>query len=166
MLFSTTSQSPMVTQAGGVMQSSLPTQQPLPLFRQPTGVPLTHFPPNYLPYGPYFSPLYIPSPAVHQFLGNGAFPQQPPAGNLYPTPTGAPAKYSSQYKQGSNAGNSLPGQYGLSMANYNPSSAATAVTSTSNEDLAAPQVKENNIYVNGQQVCSLYLVIYSLHVKK
>ncbi|KAM0063107.1 putative GBF-interacting protein [Helianthus debilis subsp. tardiflorus] len=41
------------TQAGGFMQTSIAvTQQPLPVFRQPTGVHLPHYPPNYIPYGP------------------------------------------------------------------------------------------------------------------
>ncbi|KAL0354329.1 UNVERIFIED_CONTAM: GBF-interacting protein 1-like [Sesamum angustifolium] len=141
------------------MQSTITaTQQPLPVFRQPTGVHLPHYPPNYIPYGPYFSPFYVPPPAIHQFLSNGAFPQQPQAGSLYPTAPGTTAKYSvSQYKQGTNTGSStlgVPGNYGpygLSMANYTSSSATAAVSSTSNEDVSAPQVKENNVYVSGQQ---------------
>ncbi|KAI3465549.1 hypothetical protein Pfo_022212 [Paulownia fortunei] len=159
LVFPTASPVPLVTQAAGVMQSSITaTQQPLPVFRQPTGVHLPHYPP-FIPYGPYFSPFYLPPPAIHQFLSNGAFPQQPQGGSLYPTPPGTTAKYSvSQYKQGSNTGSSthigVPGSYGpygLSLANYTSSSVTAAITSTSNEDLAAPQVKENNIYVNGQQ---------------
>ncbi|KAG8387169.1 hypothetical protein BUALT_Bualt03G0225200 [Buddleja alternifolia] len=160
LVLSTASPTPLVTQPAGVMQSSItPTQQPLPVFRQPPGVHLPHY--NYIPYGPYFSPFYVPPPAIHQFLANGgAFPQQPQTGNLYPTPPpGTTAKYSvSQYKQGSNTGSSghmgVPGSYGpygLSMANYSTSSASAAVTPTSNEDLNASQVKENNIYVSGQQ---------------
>ncbi|KAI3457701.1 hypothetical protein Pfo_014364 [Paulownia fortunei] len=160
LVFSTASPTPLVTQAAGVMQSSMTaTQQPLPVFRQPTGVHLPHYPPNYIPYGPYFSPFYVPPPTIHQFLSNGAFPQQPQAASLYPTASGTTAKYSvSQYKQGSNTGSSthmgVPGSYGpygLSMPNYTSSSATAAVTSTSNEDIAAPQVKENNVYVSGQQ---------------
>ncbi|KAL6554463.1 hypothetical protein OROMI_020136 [Orobanche minor] len=160
-VLSTASQPPLVTQAAGVMQSSITaTQQPLPIFRQPTGVHLSHYPPNYMPYGPYFPPFYVPPPAIHQFLSNGAFPQQPQVGSgLYPTATGTNGKYSvSQYKQGANIGSSthigLPGNYGpygLSMPNYSSGSATTAVTSTSNEDIAAHRAKENNVYVSGQQ---------------
>ncbi|CAA3014234.1 GBF-interacting 1-like isoform X1 [Olea europaea subsp. europaea] len=156
LVLSTAAPTPLVTQATGVMQSS---QQPLPVFRQPTGMHLPHYPPNYVPYSPYFSPYYVPPAAVHQFLATGALPQQPQAGSMYPTPPGATAKYSvSQFKQGPNAGNptymGVPGSYGpygLSMANYTSSSATTVVTSTSNEDLAAHQVKENSLYVSGQQ---------------
>ncbi|XP_051151898.1 GBF-interacting protein 1-like [Andrographis paniculata] len=158
LILSTASPSPLVTQAAGVMQSSA-TQQPLPVFRQPTGVHLPHYPPNYLPYGPYFSPFYVPPPAIHQFLSNGAYPQQPQASSLHPTAPGTAAKYSaSQYKQGSNAASSahvgLPGSYGpygLTMANYASSSAAAAVTSTSSEDIGGPQIKDNNVYPGGQQ---------------
>ncbi|KAL3646147.1 hypothetical protein CASFOL_011327 [Castilleja foliolosa] len=161
MVLPTASQTPLVTQAAGVMQSSInPTHQPLPVFRQPTGVHLPHYPPNYIPYGPYFSPFYVPPPAIHQFLSNGAFPQQPQPGGLYPTAApGTNTKYSvSQYKQGSNTGSSthigVPGNYGpygLSMPNYNSGSATATVTSTTNEDNVATQAKENNVYVSGQQ---------------
>ncbi|XP_052178020.1 GBF-interacting protein 1-like isoform X3 [Diospyros lotus] len=149
----------LVTQAAGVMQSSIPmNQQPLPVFRQPTGLPITHYPPNYIPYGHYFSPFFVPPPALHQFLSNNAFPQQPQVGSIYPAPTGAATKYPlSQYKAGSNSGNSthvgVPNSYGPYSsfpAGYNPSSSA-AGNSTANEDLSAPQFKETNVYMTGQQ---------------
>ncbi|KAI8012353.1 GBF-interacting protein 1 [Camellia lanceoleosa] len=160
MVLSMAGPTPHVTQAGGVVQSSIAvTQQPLPVFRQPTGMPIPHYPPNYIPYGHYFSPFYVPPPAIHQFLSNGAFPQQSQAGGIYPAPPGATAKYSlSQYKVGSNTGNSTHGgvvgnygPYGSSPAGYNPSTASTAGNSTANEDLAAAQFKENNVYITGQQ---------------
>ncbi|KAK9285319.1 hypothetical protein L1049_024510 [Liquidambar formosana] len=154
---------PLATQAAGVMQSSIAvTQQPVPVFRPPTGMHLSHYPPNYIPYGHYFSPFYAPPPAMHQFLSNGAFPQQPQAGSIYPAPPAAAAtgvKYSlPQYKPGTNTGNSahigMPsgyGPYSSSPAGYNPSSAATAGNSTTNEDLAVSQFKESNVYMTGQQ---------------
>ncbi|KAA8524895.1 hypothetical protein F0562_011318 [Nyssa sinensis] len=160
LVLSTAGQTPLVTQAAGVMPSSIAvTQQPLPVFRQPTGVHLPHFPPNYIPYGPYFSPFFVPPPAIHQFLSNSAFPQQPQASGVYPTPPAATAKYSlPQYKPGSNTGNSthigVPGSYGpygSSSAGYSPSSATTAGNSTANEDLAVSQFKESNVYIAGQQ---------------
>ncbi|CAK9167185.1 unnamed protein product [Ilex paraguariensis] len=149
---------PLVTQAAGVMQSSI-AQQPLPVFRQPTGVHLPHYPSNYIPYGHYFSPFYVPPPAMHQFLSNGAFPQQPQAGSVYPGPPAATAKYSlSQHKPGINPGNSTHigvsssyGPYSSSIASYNPSSATPGGNSASNEDLAASQYKDNNVYVSSQQ---------------
>ncbi|KAI3708192.1 hypothetical protein L2E82_37327 [Cichorium intybus] len=117
---------PLATQASGPIPV---TQQPLPVFRQPAGLHLPHYPPNYIPYGPYFSPFYIPPPAIHQFLSNGGFPQQGQSGNMYPGPPVPAGKYPAQhYKPGGNSGNS-----------------------TSNEDLGAPQFKENNVYVTGQQ---------------
>ncbi|KAL0320040.1 UNVERIFIED_CONTAM: GBF-interacting protein 1 [Sesamum radiatum] len=153
------SSAPLVTQAAGIMQSSIAaTQQPLPVFHQPTGVHLPHYPP-FIAYGPYFSPFYVPPPAIHQFLSNGVSPQQPQGGSLYPTPSGTIAKYSvSQYKQGSNTGSSSHvrvagsyGSYGLSAPNYTSSSATPVLTSTLNEDIADPQAKENYISVSGQQ---------------
>ncbi|XP_021632548.1 GBF-interacting protein 1-like isoform X3 [Manihot esculenta] len=162
LVLSTAGPTPQVTQAG-LMQSSIAvTQQPLPVFRPPTGLHIPHYPPNLIPYGHYFSPFYVPSPGLHQFLSNGAFPQQPQAGSLYPAPPAAAAmgiKYSlPQYKPGSNTGNSTHigmasgyGSYGSSQTGYSPSSAATGGNSTTNEDLGAPQFKESNVYITGQQ---------------
>ncbi|KAL6561235.1 hypothetical protein OROMI_016836 [Orobanche minor] len=130
-------------------------QHPFPIFPHPAGVHLPHYPP-FIPYGPYFTPYYVPSPAIHQFLSNGVFPIQPHSGSFCPTPSGTTTKYSvSQCKQGSNTGSSSHigsyGQYGLSMMPSYTSSSVTAVTSSSNENLAAPQRKENNISLSGEQ---------------
>ncbi|KAI3755679.1 hypothetical protein L1987_55485 [Smallanthus sonchifolius] len=145
---------PLATQAGGVMLSSIAvTQQPLPVFRQPTGLHLPHYPPNYIPYNPYFSPLYIHPPAIHQFLSHGAFPQQPPAGSMHPAPPVSTPKYPlQQYKPGSNTTNpGAYGPYGSNPVGYNLNSAVTAGNSTSNEDVGGPQFKESNVYIAGQQ---------------
>lgn len=153
---------PLVTQATGLVQSSLAvTQQPMPVFHPPAGVHISHYPPNFFSYGHYFSPFYVPPPAIHQFLSNGAFAQQPQAGSVYPSPPSAPitgVKFSlPQYKPGSNTGNSvhvgMPSGYGPygSSAGYNPSSATAAGNSSTNEDLTASQFKENNVYITGQQ---------------
>ncbi|MCD9639057.1 hypothetical protein HAX54_023337 [Datura stramonium] len=156
---STAAPTSLVTQATGLMQSSIAVpQQPVPIFRQATGMHLPHYPPNYIPYGHYFSPLYVPPTAIHQLLSNGAFSQQPQAGSIYPPPPSAAARYSlSQYRPGTNVGNSahmgVPGTYapyGSSPVNYNPSS-ATNGNPASNEDLSASQFQESNVYVTGQQ---------------
>ncbi|XP_027329694.1 GBF-interacting protein 1-like isoform X2 [Abrus precatorius] len=161
-VLSTAGPTPLVTQAAGLMQSSIPvTQQPVPVFR-PSGVHISHYPPNYIHYGPYFSPFYVSPPAIHQFLGNGAFPQQPQASTVYPPPQAVAAtgmKYPlPQFKPGANAANpthlvmpSAYGVYGSSPAGYNHNSAATAGNSTSNEDLGSSQFKESNVYIGGQQ---------------
>ncbi|XP_023752146.1 GBF-interacting protein 1-like [Lactuca sativa] len=159
LMLSTTSPTP--TAATQTMQSSISvTQQPLPVFRQPPGVHLPHYPPNYIPYGPYFSPFYVPPPAaIHQFLSNGTFPQQPQqGGGMYPAPPPVAASNSKyplpQYKPGSNNSGHI-GSYGPYAspppAGYNPGSAAA--NSTSNEDLGGShsQFKETNVYITGQQ---------------
>ncbi|XP_041007038.1 GBF-interacting protein 1-like isoform X5 [Juglans microcarpa x Juglans regia] len=160
---STASPTLLVTQAAGLMQSSMAmTQQPVPIFRPPAGVHISHYPPNYIPYTHYFSPFYVPPPAIHQYLGNSAFPQQPQAGGVYPAPSAAAAtgvKYSlPQYKPGTNTGNpahfGMPSSYGpysSSPAGYNPSSTATAGNATRNDDLTATQFKESSVYISGQQ---------------
>lgn len=159
LILSTAGPTPIVTQAPGVMQSSIAvTQQPLPVFRQPAGVHLPHYPTNYIPYGHYYSPFYVPPPAIHQFLSNGAFPPQPQPGSLYPAPPVASTKYPlSQYKSGNNTGNStqmgVPGSYvpyGSSPSGFNTTS-ATSGNSASNDDLGASHFKENNVYLTGQQ---------------
>ncbi|KAF8082057.1 hypothetical protein N665_0850s0009 [Sinapis alba] len=165
LVLSTASPTPLATQATGLMQSSIPvTQQPVPVFRPP-GLHMSHYPPNYMPYGHYFSPFYPPLPTMHPFLSNGAFAQQPQASGVYhtPPPPGAATgnKYTlPHYKPGTNTGNlahvGMPGGYGPSYgsfpAGYNPTSAASAGNSTSNEDLNSLQLKENNGYsTQGQQ---------------
>uniref|UniRef100_A0A7N0VDB3 GBF-interacting protein 1 N-terminal domain-containing protein n=1 Tax=Kalanchoe fedtschenkoi TaxID=63787 RepID=A0A7N0VDB3_KALFE len=155
LILSSTTPASLVSQAGGVMQA-LP-QHLLPIFRPPTGVHLSHYPPNYIPYGHYFSPYYLPGPsAIHQYLGNGVFPQQPPpTGSLYPTPTPptttSPAtgiKYPfPQYKAGGNSTHiGLPSGYGP----YS-SSPAAGNPNNNNEDLPDSQFKEGNTYITGQQ---------------
>ncbi|KAF8091515.1 hypothetical protein N665_0444s0029 [Sinapis alba] len=163
LVLSTASPTPLVTQAAGLMQNSIPvTQQPVPFLRPP-GLHMSHYPPNYIPYGHYFSPFYLPHPAMQQFLSNGAFAQQPQASSVYPPappPPGAGKYTLPHHKPGNNTGNlthvGMPGGYGPSHgsfpAGYNPTSAASAVNSTSNEDLSTLQLKENNGYsTTGQQ---------------
>ncbi|XVF71708.1 hypothetical protein PTKIN_Ptkin12aG0061200 [Pterospermum kingtungense] len=163
LVLTTASPTPLVTQAAGLMQSSIAvTQQPVPVYRSAAGVHLPHFPPNYIQYAPFYSPFYVPSPAIHQFINNGAFPQPPQAGTVYPSAAAAPTtgvKFSlPQFKPGSNAANSthiaMPsgyGPYGSSPAGYNHSSAATTGNSATNEDLNASQFKDSNVYITGQQ---------------
>ncbi|KAK9075529.1 hypothetical protein SSX86_003853 [Deinandra increscens subsp. villosa] len=148
------------TQTGVVMQTSIAlTQQPLTVFRQPAGVHLPHYPPNYMPYGPYFPPFYVPPQAIHQFLSNSAFPQQPQAGSMFlGHPLASPKYPLSQYKTSSNTGNPINigmpgsyGSYGLNPAGYNSGPAVTTGNSTSNEELGGSQFKESNVYITGQQ---------------
>ncbi|KAK7300993.1 hypothetical protein RJT34_11847 [Clitoria ternatea] len=158
-VLSTAGPTPLVTQAAGLMQSSIAvTQQPVPVFRPH----ISHYPHNYIPYGPYFPPFYVSPPAIHQFLGNGAFAQQPQASTVYPPPPAVAAtgmKYPlPQFKPGANAASPthlvMPsgyGVYGSSPAGYNHNSAGTAGNSTSNEDLGSSQFKESNVYIGGQQ---------------
>lgn len=139
-------------------------QQPVPVFRQPAGLHISHYPPNYMPYSQYFSPFYVPPPTLHHFLSSAAFPQQPPTGNMYPNPGAAtPAtavKYSlPQYKAGANAVNStivgLPtvyGTYNSTQPGYTSGPSVSTGNTTANEDLGSSQFKENNLYIPGQQV--------------
>ncbi|KAK9691229.1 hypothetical protein RND81_09G184300 [Saponaria officinalis] len=154
---------PLATQASGVMPSSITvTQQPLPIFRHPAGIHMPHYPPNLIPYGHYFSPFYVPPPAMHQFLGNNPFPQQAQPGNLYPPPPAPSAPTAlkfplSQYKPGNNAGNSAHmgvgggyGPYGVSPTGFNPGPPPAPGNGTTSEDLAASHFKDN-VYITGQQ---------------
>ncbi|XP_077217604.1 uncharacterized protein LOC143851971 isoform X2 [Tasmannia lanceolata] len=147
---------PLATQPAGVTQSSIPvTQQQVPYFRQPAGVHISHYPPNIIPYSQYFSQFYVPPPTIHQFLGNPAFPQQPPAGSIYP-PLAAPAATSVKYyKPGTSTVSSTLvgvstsyGPYGSAPAGYSPTPVVTMGNSSGNEET---QYKENNVYLTGQQ---------------
>lgn len=151
----------LATQAAGIMQSSAAvTQQSLPVFRQATGMHLPHYPPNYIPYAHYFSPYYVPPTAIHQFLSNGAFPQQPQAGSVYPSPPAAAPRYSlPQYRSGANVGNSthigVPGTYGpygSSTSNYTPGSTTGGGNPASNEDLSASSFKDSQQQSEGSGV--------------
>ncbi|XP_055810707.1 GBF-interacting protein 1-like isoform X2 [Solanum dulcamara] len=151
----------LASQAAGLMQSSAAvTQQSLPVFRQATGMHLPHYPPNYIPYAHYFSPYYVPPTAIHQFLSNGAFPQQPQAGSVYPPPPAAAPRYSlSPYRPGANVGNSahigVPGTYGpygSSTSNYIPSSTTGGGNPASNEDLSASSFKDSQQQSEGSGV--------------
>ncbi|KAI3954843.1 hypothetical protein MKW92_016131 [Papaver armeniacum] len=149
MVLSTAGPTPLVTQAAGVMQSSVPmTQQSVPVFRQPA---------VYCPIILLIT-FHIANFSPHSI--NPAFPQQPPTGSVYPSPAAASGiKYSfPHYKPGTNTGNSahigIPtgyGPYSSSSAGYGPSPATTAANSNGSEDSAAPQSKENNVYITGQQ---------------
>ncbi|RWW66525.1 hypothetical protein BHE74_00026098 [Ensete ventricosum] len=176
-MLSTAGTTPLATQAAATMQGSVAIpQQPVPVFRQPAGLHISHYPPNYIPYNQYFSPFYVPPPTLHHFLSSPAFPQQPPTGSMFPSPGSAnpatPVKYSlPQYKPGANIGNStivgMPAGYGMynsTPAGYTPD-AATSGNSTANDDLGSSQFKENNLCIPGQQVCSLYLArFYMLYL--
>ncbi|KAK8962842.1 hypothetical protein KSP40_PGU006971 [Platanthera guangdongensis] len=149
-------ESTTLPQAGGLVQTSA-VQQPVPIFRQPTGVHISHYPPNYVHYNQYISPFYFPPPAsIHHLIGNAAaFHQQPPPGSMYPLPTATaaanPLKYPiSQYKPGTSSGG-LPGQgmYGLNSVVYSPT-AVSGGNSAGSEDLASSQYKECHLF-NGQQ---------------
>ncbi|CAA6670714.1 unnamed protein product [Spirodela intermedia] len=145
-----TASSPMLpatgitNQAGGAVQTSVAiAQQHLPAYRQPAGVHMPQYPPNYMPYGHYFSPFYVPTPPIHPFFSSTAFPQQPLASSLYPPPaaaaTATPVKYS-QYKSGT--GGSNPSHSAVPSSNGPP---------VVNDDPSATQYKDNNVYISGQQ---------------
>ncbi|WOL07562.1 GBF-interacting protein 1-like isoform X5 [Canna indica] len=145
----------VATQMVVAMQGPALLQQPVPIFRQPAGVHLSHYP---IPYSQYYSPFFAP-PTVHPFPSNATFPQQPPIGSMYPlggAAAAAPVRFSPQYKSGTNVGNSPP--FGMPMAYAAYNSVPTGYTpivssseSTGNQDLNSSQFKENNIYRSEQQ---------------
>ncbi|KAK8638408.1 hypothetical protein V6N13_136835 [Hibiscus sabdariffa] len=134
-----------------VQSSVAATQQAVHLFRQP-------FPPNYFPYPHYLSPFYMHP--MHQFLSPTGLPQQPSTGNVYMPPGATPpgVKFPlPQFKPGTNAGNpthlAIPSGYGPLTSppiGFNlPVPSATSGSSSSKEDVAALQLKENHIYTTG-----------------
>ncbi|KAL0443255.1 UNVERIFIED_CONTAM: hypothetical protein Slati_2048200 [Sesamum latifolium] len=146
---STTSSTPTMTQPRGIAQSSIAVSPQLfPFLRQP-------YPPNYIPYSPYFSQLYMPPQNAHQLLSHSGFPQQPSAGNIYMPPTAAAAASGVKfpiYKPGNIAGNlthfgisSSYGSYGASGLGYGSSAALPPGTSSS-DDLTGSELKEKNMY--------------------
>jgi len=143
------------------MQNSVAASPHPLLFRPP-------YPPNYLQYGHYFNPYFLPP--MHQFLSHNGLPQQPSTGNAYLTaaPTAAGVKFPlPQFKPGTSAGSPAPialpilyGSYGSSSTGFNPSPAVTSGSSTGNDDLSASQLKERNIYTTGPLVGFMSSVSY------
>lgn len=136
---------PSSSPAPSVQSSVVAPPPPVQIFRHPY--------PSFLPYGQYPSPYFM----THQFLSPNGLPQQPSTGNLYLPSAAAAAGVKfplSQFKAGTNAGNpphigiaSGYGSYGSSpVGGFNPITAGTSGKSTSNEDLAASQLKDNHIY--------------------
>lgn len=160
----------------GVVPTSVAIpQQSVPVFRQPLGVHIPHFPTNYLPYNQYISPFFIPSPTLQPFMGNAAFPQPPTTGAMYPAPGSAgilpPVKYSlPSFKSGPNTGSQASiglsggyGTYGSSPSVYTNTTTVSSGNPAENDDVTSSQVKENSIYIAGLQVWfCLYVEKYDI----
>ncbi|CAA7409626.1 unnamed protein product [Spirodela intermedia] len=144
---------PIDQQASSLMPTPLAmTQQPVPVFRQPANLHLSHYPPNYFPY-PFFFPFYI-SPPIQHYLSSPTFLPQPLAGSLHP-PAVAAAATTAAMSDKRNTGNAthsgMPNGYGsYPPAGYIPSPAAATGNST-NEDLPGPHYGDGNLYIPGQQ---------------
>ncbi|KAF8745449.1 hypothetical protein HU200_013442 [Digitaria exilis] len=154
----------IATPASGVVPTSVAIpQQSVPVFRQPLGVHIPHFPTNYLPYNQYISPFFIPPPTLHPFMGNSAFPQPLSTGAIYPAPGNAgilpPVKYSlASFKSGPNTGSQASiglsggyGTYGSSPSVYTNNTTVSSGNQAENDDVTSSQVKENSIYIAGFQ---------------
>uniref|UniRef100_A0A5B7BJ76 Putative RNA polymerase II degradation factor 1 isoform X3 n=1 Tax=Davidia involucrata TaxID=16924 RepID=A0A5B7BJ76_DAVIN len=151
LVLSTSGSTPLMTQPAGVGQNSIAVSpQQVPVFRHP-------YPPNYFPYSHYFPAVYLP-PTAHQFLGHGGFPLQPSTSNVYlpPPPAASGVKFSVPLsKPGIHTGSpshfGIPFGYNSSPVGYSPSPPVTSGSSASNEDVAASELKENNMYRMAQQ---------------
>ncbi|GJN11748.1 hypothetical protein PR202_ga29963 [Eleusine coracana subsp. coracana] len=156
---------PFVPAASGVVPSSVAVPQPpVPLFRQPVGVPLAHYAPSFIPYNHYISPFYYPPHALNHFMGTAAvFPQSPSSGSMYPPVSASVApqvKYSSSaYKTDENTGSQtqvgIPGAYtvyGSSPSVYTNNAVVMNGASVETDDAIGSQFKESNVFVAGQQV--------------
>lgn len=143
-----------VTQTPALIENSASvTQQSVPVFRQPTGVPIPYYPSNYMPYGPYFHPFYLSNHHVPPFIGNANFPQQHPISSSYPSATTAAShvKYPvSQYKTGSNGTHPIHVGITTGYEMFNPN--ANIANLAENSELSNSQLKDNNVHLSGQQV--------------
>ncbi|KAH6778603.1 flocculation protein [Perilla frutescens var. hirtella] len=156
------SSTPSMTQPRGISQSSIAVSpQMFPFLRQT-------YPPNYIPYNPYFSQLYMPPQNTHQLLSHTAFPHQPSPGNMYMPPTAATSGVKFPvppvYKPGNVAGNMTHygispgyGSYGTSGLGYGSSGPLPPQTS-SNDDMAPPELKDKNIYSTIKQNEDLHVL--------
>ena len=155
----------VATPSSGVLPTSVAIpQQSVPVFHQPLGVHIPHFPTNYVPYNQYISPFFIPPPTLHPFMGNATFPPPPSTGAMYPAPgsTGIlpPVKYTlPAFKPGPNTGSQasigIPGGYGTygsSPSVYTNNTTVSSGNPAENDDVTSSQFKENSIYIAGLQV--------------
>lgn len=146
---STPGSSQSATQTVGVDPNSVAlSTQMFPLFRHP-------YLSNYIPMNPYFAHLYMP-PSANQFLCHNGFSQQASTGNLCVPPQAAAidVKFpiSSMFKSGNIDPNlthfafpSVYGSLGSSSPGYGLSATLTPGSSSTNEDLTAPELKEKNM---------------------
>lgn len=159
MIASSVSASVAIPGSGVLPTSVAIPQQSVPVFRQPLGVHIPHFPANYVPYNQYISPFFIPPPTLHPFISNTTFSQPPSTGAMYPAPGSAgilpPVKYSlPPFKLGPNTGSQtsigIPGGHGI--YGSSPSVYTNNTTVAENNDVTSSQFKENSIYIAGLQV--------------
>ncbi|KAE8679174.1 GBF-interacting protein 1 [Hibiscus syriacus] len=145
------SPAPSGNSASPIQSSVAAAPQAVHLFRQP-------FPPNHFPSPHYLSPFYMHP--MHQFLSPTGLPQQPSTGNVYMPPGATPPEVKfplPQFKPGTLAGNpahlAIPSGYGpLTSPPIGfslPVPSVTSASSSSKEDIAALQLKENHIYTTG-----------------
>lgn len=129
---------------------------------QPIHVLCQQYPPNYIPYTHYFSPLYVP-PTMHQYFGHSAFTPPLPTTTMYLPPPTPPTTSPgikippSNFKPGSNMGIQPPlglpsvyGTYGPSPLAYIQNPTVTPPNSTTTDDIGVAALKENNVYLGYQ----------------
>ncbi|KAK6947114.1 GBF-interacting protein 1, N-terminal [Dillenia turbinata] len=142
LIMSTTGATQLVTLPAGMVQSSFGmSSHPVTVFRPP-------YPPNFIPYGHYISPFYVP-PSMHQYLGHSGFPQQPSTRNAFLPPTAASAGVKLSlppYKNIENVSQIGITSFVPSQVGYNSHPVMTTGNLPGNEDVAASQPKENGVY--------------------
>eukprot|EP00249_Psilotum_nudum_P016373 c25790_g1_i1 orf=269-3280(+) len=156
----------MIAQCGNNQTALTASQQSLPIHAytaQPSGLPLGPFT-NVFSYQ-YVPPsfAYLPSPYQHSYAGNSGY-HQAPTGSSYPVSGGGAAvKYPMpQYKPGGGGGAGLHSAVVAGTAGYggysNSPTGTYAVNPTvtignsTGYDDAAPQYKDNSLYIQNQQV--------------
>ncbi|ESQ29885.1 hypothetical protein EUTSA_v10011305mg [Eutrema salsugineum] len=120
------------------------SQQATHLFRQ-------QYPPSFFPYGPYYSPFYMPPPYIHQFLSPNGIPQQSyfPPGAALAAPTHIPPVGDTENPPTTN-----PSPHASStVATHIPS--ATAFNSIHSEEQTSPPMTESAAAWIGQGLGNL-----------
>ncbi|CAA0832475.1 GBF-interacting protein 1 [Striga hermonthica] len=138
---------PFQTQPGITQGSVAMPPQMFTFFRQP-------YPPNYIPYSPYYSQLYnyMPPQNAHQLMGHGGFTHQPPPGPIYvpQSASGAKLPVPPVYNP---ANTTHLGNFPYGALGYG--SGAVLPSSSQDDDISGSELKDKNMHSNLKQEIGL-----------
>ncbi|XP_043720247.1 GBF-interacting protein 1-like isoform X2 [Telopea speciosissima] len=143
--------------ANSIPASTVAMVQQQPVTQLYPQVHVSHFP-NFMPYRPFLSPVYVPPMAVPGYSSNAAYPPHPSNGSSYLLMPGGSShltagglKYGSQQYKPVPAGSATTfGNY-ANLAGYAVNAPGAAGSATGLDDSTRIKYKEGNLYVPNPQ---------------